>query len=160
MDWKLRTSLLITTLLAVGCSSEPPLKNAPDYSVERVEKPITKVKLSSLRGKVVLIDFWATWCGPCKMTMPAIDRLYKTYKSKGLEVMAISSEKRAVVRAFWPEMGVSYPSYVDVSMEASGAYNVDIIPRVVVVDRKGKIVYDEAGVRSERVLEDAILKAL
>jgi len=160
MDRTIRTTAIIAALFVTGCASSPPAKPAPDFSVERVEKPISKVTLKSLRGKVVLLDFWATWCGPCKVTMPAIDRLYKTYKDKGFDVMAISSEKRAEVRSFWPQAGVSYPAYVDVSMEASGAFNVDAIPRVVVVDRKGMIVYDKSGIGSEKELEDAINAAL
>lgn len=162
MDRTIRTSIIVvSSLIAVGCAKGPTgPRVAPDFSVERATAPIEKVKLSSLKGKVVLLDFWATWCGPCKVTMPGIDRLYATYKDRGFEVMGISSEKRADVRNFIKDVGYSYPFYVDVSLEASKVFNVEGIPRLVLVDRKGMIVLDETGITSEKVLEDAIKGAL
>ena len=71
--------------LAVGCGSSESGKAAPDFTVERAEIPVTKAKLSDFKGKVVVIDFWASWCDPCKSTMPALERVYQKYKGKGVE---------------------------------------------------------------------------
>ncbi len=160
MDWTIRTSLLITALLLAGCGGPPEPVAAPDFTVERADAPIQKVRLSSLKGRVVLVDFWATWCSPCKVTMPGIERLYLKYKDQGLEVMAISNEPRAAVRAFRSESGLTYPFYVDVSLDAWRKAKIESIPRVLVVDRKGLVVYDQTGVSSEKDLEEAIVKAL
>ena len=159
-------------LLVVGCSEEPQMaggadshvafgenaKPAKDFTVMALNSD-KKVKLSDLKGKVVLIDFWATWCGPCKAIMPTVDELYHRYKDKGFEVMAITDEDNKTVQDFVKKEGYSYSFYLDFTMMAKGAYNVEAIPSTFLVDREGKIVYSELGAEPNGLAE-AVGKAM
>lgn len=161
MDIAVRSSLLVVLALGIGCSGGPSGKPAPDFRVEQAEPPAKEVKLSGLKGKVVLVDFWATWCGPCKETMPRIEALYQKYRAQGLEVMAISNENRAVVRGYRPRSGVTYPFYVDIWNEANMRFEIQTLPQLFLVDRKGKIVFHEEGAGGDeaplvRAIESAL----
>ena len=161
MDRSIRTSLLVLMALTAGCSRPAAGKIAPDFIVEQVEPPASEVKLSSMKGHPVLVDFWATWCGPCRETMPAIEKIYQKYKDKGLEVMAVTDEKRAVIRSFRPDSGVTYPMYLDVAGQANQGFQIEGIPHLFLVDKKGNIVYDEVGAPlNEEALTAAIEAAL
>lgn len=157
MDRSIRTPLLAILALAAGCSSSTPSRVAPEFIVEEVEPPAAEVKLSSMKGRVVLLDFWATWCSPCRKTMPEIEKLYQKYKDKGLEVMAITDEKRATIRSFRPDSGVTYPMYIDAAGQANRAFEINGIPHLFLVDKKGSIVYDEIG---EPLNVDALTNAI
>ena len=97
--------------------------------------------LADLRGKVVLIDFWATWCGPCRQSMPAVERLWQRFRADGLEVVSVNVEgererARAFAAGFHPPL--TFPLYVD-DGRAGSAFHVDAIPQLVLLDREGVI---------------------
>jgi peroxiredoxin len=106
-----------------------------------------ELALSSLRGKVVLIDFWASWCGPCRKEMPNVKKAYEKYKNKGFEIYGVSLDKE---RAAWIEAisedGLTWPQVSDLKFwqsEAAQIYAVQSIPYTVLIDRDGKIVATE-----------------
>src|SRR5262249_353208 len=107
------------------------------------------LSLSELRGKVVLLNFWATWCVPCRKEMPAIEALYQRYKDRGLEVVAISLDKieAAPVEAFVKDMGVTYRVVLDPRWAAAGTYGVRGLPATFLLDRTGNVVMRELGER-------------
>jgi thiol-disulfide isomerase/thioredoxin len=111
---------------------------APDFSLKTLEGQ--EVTLASLKGKVVLIDFWATWCGPCRESIPHLVDLYKSYREKGFEVVGISVDKgeAEVVRRFSKAMGIPYPILI-ASEEVTRNYAVTALPTTILVDRKGRI---------------------
>jgi len=112
-------------------------KPAPDASLAPLT-PGGDVAISSFKGKVVLLDFWATWCGPCKAIMPKLSELHKKYGSQGLEVMGITDEDRPLVQEFRAKNSqVSYPFYLDSSRVANTRYNVEALPTSVLIDKKG-----------------------
>jgi thiol-disulfide isomerase/thioredoxin len=137
-------------LLAFGCVSPVAEEagmagqSAPDITVKRL-KTEEKVKLSNLKGKVVLLDFWATWCGPCRQSSPEVQEMYDKYKDKGFEVMAISSEEPGEVERFEEQSGRTYPVYLERLGEASAPYRVQGLPTFILVGRDGKILKDERG---------------
>jgi thiol-disulfide isomerase/thioredoxin len=144
--WALMASILVGCSAgesSVGNSMEG--KPAPDAIVVPLESPGTIKKISDFSGKVVLIDFWATWCAPCIAIMPQVDALHKTYGPKGLEVMAISDEDPATIKKFKARRSEKYPVYLDPRREANSAYGVVGIPTLVVIDRKGQVAYVSAG---------------
>jgi len=106
-----------------------------------------KVTLESLRGKVVILDFWATWCGPCRMTIPVLEELHEKYHNDGLTVLGISDETKDAVAPFARQIGMKYTVVADPFGKDVWAvnYEVESLPTLAVVDRKGKVRLYEQG---------------
>ena len=160
------TGILLLGLALAGCGDSNALlgpgSQAPDISVGASAEPSHVVNLKDLRGKVVLIDFWATWCIPCKLAMPHIEQLYKANKDKGLEVMAITADDSPKVLDFLTHMDISFPTYVDDGSKASTAFNVLNLPTTYVIGKDGKIAYSTIGSSPtvEKDIDEAVEKAL
>ena len=135
-------------------------KPAPDFSVESVSQPGKMVKLSDFKGKVVLLDFWASWCGPCRELASTIDEFHTKYGPQGLEVMGISDEQRADVEAYAKEAQHGYPLYLDTKKEANQAYPGEYIPRLYVIDKEGKLAFaeDESSPADPADLAEMVIK--
>jgi len=130
------------TITPVG--EHPP---APDFTLSTPSG--ASLSLAELRGKVVLLNFWATWCVPCRKEMPAIEALYQRYKDRGLEVVAISLDKLAAapVEAFVQEVGVTYRIVLDPTWATARTYGVRGLPATFLLDRAGNVVMRELGER-------------
>ncbi|OGF04984.1 MAG: hypothetical protein A2W00_07975 [Candidatus Eisenbacteria bacterium RBG_16_71_46] len=116
--------------------------------------------LESYRGKVVMLDFWATWCGPCRIQMPAVDKLLTEFRSRGLVVFAVNERESAKsAGAFMRKSGYTTTTLLDAKGEVGNLYHVVGIPTLVVIDRKGKIVAHYVGVRPETELRAALGRA-
>jgi peroxiredoxin/outer membrane lipoprotein-sorting protein len=117
-------------------------------------------KLSEFKGKVVLVDFWATWCGPCRIEMPNIQKLYRKHRAKGLVVLAVNvREEPATVTGFLKKNQYTFPVLLDAEGAVAQQYGASSIPTLVVIDRKGMISDHFVGVRSEEDLRAALTKA-
>ena len=115
----------------------------------------------SVRGKVAILHFWQVGCSSCKLEMPAMDSLYKQYRSKGLEVLAVNvGQKKETVRTFAAELGVSYPLLVDSDEKGARLFGVTDIPRTYVIDRKGIVRYRILGSATPETLKKLILSLL
>ena len=141
-------------------SLDPAGKPAPDFTLQTLDgKDVT---LSSLRGKAVLLNFWATWCGPCKIEMPWFVELQKQYGSQGLQIVGVAMDDSSTqdIQNFVKEMGVNYP--VLIGKEAVGqAYGgVDVLPTTFFIGRDGTIVAREFGLQSRSIFVENIEKAL
>jgi peroxiredoxin len=106
--------------------------------------------LSELRGKVVVVNFWATWCPPCRKEMPDLEALYNRFKSEGLVVLAISDEDAAKVRPFSAEHQVTYPVLLDPGRKVNDLFQVEGIPKTFVYDRGGKLVAESIDMRTRK----------
>jgi peroxiredoxin len=114
--------------------------SAPDFTLETLAGE--QVALSDLRGKVVLVNFWASWCPPCRAEMPAIERVYRSHKDLGLEVLAINTtnqDDRAAAAAFVQEFGLTFPVPLDLTGAVSASYNLRGLPSTYFIDKQGVI---------------------
>lgn len=114
------------------------------------------VELDDLRGKVVLLNVWATWCAPCREEMPAIQALYEDYADRGLEIVAVSIDAPVGLRdgignpggdvaAFVREMGLTFPIWLDQSREVYEIYRLIGVPETFIIDKSGYIVHKRIG---------------
>ena len=105
--------------------------------------------LSDYKGKVVFLNFWATWCGPCKVEMPAMEALYQAFQSQGMEILAVSVDQQgaAVTRPFKEAMGLSFPILHDSDYQVGLTYGARTLPMTYVIDRQGVIRQRVFGAR-------------
>jgi thiol-disulfide isomerase/thioredoxin len=133
---------------------------APDFTLQSLDGK--SMRLSDLRGKAVLLNFWATWCSPCKIEMPWFIELQNQYGSQGLQIVGVAMDESSKedIAKFAKDMGVNYP--VLLGKEAVGdAYGgVPALPESFFIGRDGKIVDKIIGLRGKAEIEDSIKKAL
>ncbi len=130
-------------------------KPASDFSLKDLDGK--KQSLSSLKGKVVLLDFWATWCGPCRRELPTIAKLHKELADKGLAVVAVNvGEPLASVNAFLRKNAFELPVWLDSDSEVSQRYSANSIPTLVVIDKTGKVSAYKVGLREEAELRSML----
>jgi peroxiredoxin len=115
--------------------------------------------LKELRGKVVVVNFWATWCPPCRKEMPDLESLYKKYKDEGLVILAISDEDAAKVKPFIEQQGVKYPVLLDPGRKVSGLFQIQGLPRTFVYDREGKLIEQSIDMRTKKQFQEMLALA-
>lgn len=126
---------------------------ADDQRRERADFTLTDLKgktwtLQALHGKVVLVNFWATWCPPCRKEMPDLDALYHRFKGQGLLVLAISDEDKGKVQSFISEHRTSYPILLDPGRKVNDLFQVEGIPKSFVYNREGKLAAEAIDMRT------------
>jgi thiol-disulfide isomerase/thioredoxin len=115
-----------------------------DFSLSLLEGETRS--LSSYKGKVVFLNFWATWCGPCRVEMPSMEALYNKFSDKGLEILAVNSgEDQATVRSFLKNEGFSFSALLDLDRRVSANYGIQAIPTTFLIDRDGMIILRLVG---------------
>jgi peroxiredoxin len=137
-------------------------KRAPEFSLRSVDGK--KVSLSDYKGKAVLINFWATWCAPCKIEMPWLVALRSQYAPQGFEILGVNADDAGTPRAklakFGQEQGLNYPLLVGDDAMSRKYGGVEFLPTSYFVGRDGKIVAETAGLVSKSEVEASIQKAL
>jgi thiol-disulfide isomerase/thioredoxin len=133
---------------------------APDFSLESLEGKTTR--LSDFRGKAVLLNFWATWCGPCKIEMPWFVELQQKYGSQGLQVVGVAMDdaSKEDIAKFAKDMGVNYPVLIGKEAVGDSYGGIPALPETFFIGRDGKVVDKILGLRGKTEIEDAIKKAL
>jgi thiol-disulfide isomerase/thioredoxin len=118
-----------------------------DFSLKLVDGGT--VTLSGLKGKVVFLNFWATWCPPCREEMPSMEILYRRFHDQGLEFLAVDlMENSKTVSAFLANNRLSFPAALDTNGRISSFYGIQAIPATFIIDRDGKIILYTAGGRN------------
>jgi thiol-disulfide isomerase/thioredoxin len=133
---------------------------APDFTLKTLDGK--ELKLSSLHGKAVMINFWATWCEPCKIETPWLVELQKKYGDKGFQILgvAVDDAGEKAIGEFARKMQMNYPVLLGTEKVADLYGGVDGLPTNFILDRSGKVVGAEKGLVSESVLVEHIEKAL
>jgi peroxiredoxin len=106
--------------------------------------------LKSLQGKVVLVNFWATWCPPCRKEMPDLEALFKEFQKQGLVILAISDEEASKVKAFIAERGISYTVLLDPGRKVNTLFHVMGIPKTFIYDRGGRLAAEAIDMRTRK----------
>ncbi len=127
---------------------------ADDKQRERADFTLTDLQgktwtLQALRGKVVLVNFWATWCQPCRKEMPDLDALYKRFKGQGFVILGISDEDAPKVKQLLAERSVTYPILLDPGRKVNEQFRIEGIPKSFVYDRNGKMVSQAIDMRTQ-----------
>jgi peroxiredoxin/outer membrane lipoprotein-sorting protein len=133
-------------------------KPAPAFTLTGVKG--STVSLANYKGKVVLLDFWATWCRPCRIEMPLVQKLYNELKPKGLVVFGVNlMEEPAQVKRFLADNQIGFPILLDREGKVAESYKAEGIPTLVIVGKDGKVSSYFTGLREEEVLRAALAKA-
>ncbi|GAB4262611.1 MAG: TlpA disulfide reductase family protein [Candidatus Promineifilaceae bacterium] len=131
---------------------------APDFTLDTLDG--SQITLSHLRGKVVMINLWTSWCPPCRAEMPAIDKVYRANKERGLEVLAVNStfqDSEADAAAFAQELSLSFPILLDRDGAVSQRYQLRALPTTFFIDRQGIIrAVVPGGPMSESLIQSKI----
>ena len=141
----LTLGLLVTVFAATSlASSGLEGQAAPDFALK--SSTGENLRLSEYRGDVVMINFWATWCGPCRQEMPLLDELYSRYQRVGFSLLGVNIDDDAgKAMNMIAELGVSFPVLFDTRKEVSKLYAVDAMPVTILVDRDGKVRHVHLG---------------
>jgi thiol-disulfide isomerase/thioredoxin len=133
---------------------------APDFSLETLDGKT--MRLSDFRGKAVLLNFWATWCGPCKIEIPWFVDLQKEYGSQGLQIVGVAMDdaSKEDIAKFAKEMGVNYPILIGKDSVGDEYGGVNGLPESFLIARNGTIIDRIMGLRGKAEIEDSIKKAL
>ena len=156
--------LLLTMLLlatAAGVRADAISGPAPDFTLPA--NTGKNLKLSEFRGQVVLLNFWASWCGPCRQEMPALERLHKRYGKLGFTVLGVNVEEDSnQARRLLSDVKVSFPILFDTRNQASRLYDVSAMPTTVIIDRDGNMRYLHKGYKpgEERIYKKWIRKLI
>jgi peroxiredoxin len=134
------TVLATSSLAASDLAGKP----APDFALK--SSTGANLRLSEYRGDVVMINFWATWCGPCRQEMPLLDQLYSRYQRVGFSLLGVNiDDDSSRAMDMIHELGVSFPVLFDSRKEVSKLYQVDAMPVTVLVDREGNVRHVHKG---------------
>lgn len=138
-------TLLLSTLFLFNHSYAGSLSGkAPDFTLK--SNSGKNLKLSEQRGDVVMINFWASWCGPCRQEMPLLDAMYKKYKKLGFTIWGVNIEPdSSSAKKLLKDIHVSFPILFDTENKVSKSYNVTAMPSTVLVDRNGNLRYLHKG---------------
>ncbi|MCJ7591443.1 MAG: TlpA family protein disulfide reductase [Woeseiaceae bacterium] len=141
----LTLGLMVTVFAATSlASSGLEGQLAPDFALK--SSTGENLRLSEYRGDVVMLNFWATWCGPCRQEMPLLDELYKRYERVGFNLLGVNidDDSRRAMQMI-EELGVNFPVLFDARKEVSKLYEVEAMPVTVLIDREGNVRYVHHG---------------
>ncbi|HHT9138042.1 MAG TPA: TlpA family protein disulfide reductase [Candidatus Wunengus sp. YC60] len=145
------TFLFALTLLAISATSYA------DATIKMIKISELKTVLDSNKGKVIILDLWATWCPPCRKEIPGFINLYNKYQGKGVEILGIAFDENGteVVPPFIKKMGINYPVYLD-GGDIAQAYDLQAYPTTIVYGKDGKVANKHLGYVSEKEFDDEI----
>lgn len=167
-------ALAVTFYLRSESTPKPMTGGGPGASVDDfgpapdISMPIgpngKRIDLSSMHGHVVMLDFWATWCGPCKMSIPELETIYQKHKSEGLEIVGISTDEpasRKEVGATVKDLGMTYPVTMMTDIpDIQSKYTFASIPLLLIIDKKGVVRARVSGYDPNGNNEDLVVKLL
>jgi len=152
--------ILGIVVLACGSKNQAKQSGTTDFSLFSLDG--TEYRLSELKGQVVIVDFWATWCPPCRNSIPTFARLYDKYHEQGFTILGIGLDDEQALVKFKEQMRIPYPILIG-NKEIAKAYEVTGIPKTIFIDKQGRIRKTQTGFAPELeapfdALVDSLLK--
>ena len=138
---KLFNILVLSILLSVSAAAQVKEgENAPNFTLKNLDGK--EISLNQFRGKHILVNFWATWCGPCKIEMPSLEALYERFKDRNFVLLAISNDMFGanIVKPFVKAHNINFPVLLDQRLKVSNAFGVVSLPTTFMIDPQGKII--------------------
>ena len=149
---------VLSALASVAAQADPTVgAPAPDFALP--DRQDAEVRLSDFEGEVVLLNFWATWCPPCRQEMPLLDELHARYQSLGFSLLGVNVEQdRALADRFLADVPVGFPILFDPEEQVSELYGVPAMPTTVLIDRTGTVRFIHHGYRpgDEEAVQNAV----
>ncbi|WP_392339391.1 TlpA family protein disulfide reductase [Moritella marina] len=145
-DFFISTSIIISVVFSTAVFAENSAKLAPDFSLPGVDN--SQINLADYRGKVVLVDFWASWCTPCIRSFPWMDEMVEKYGEQGFEIIAINMDQEAILAK---KFLTRYPNKLTIAFDPQGVvaeqYEIMGLPNSFILNKQGEIVYKHVGFR-------------
>lgn len=155
-----RRHLIAFAMLAAASAADAkaaPNAQAPDFTLRQLSGP--NLRLAEQRGRVVMVNFWATWCGPCRVELPHLSRLHDKYRGSGFVLLGVNiDEDPTLARALVGKMGLTFPVLLDSEKKVVGAYDLNAMPATVLIDRDGRVRHLHRGYKEgvEAVYEQQV----
>jgi cytochrome c biogenesis protein CcmG/thiol:disulfide interchange protein DsbE len=157
----LSISIVLAVFLFTACAAQPEKRQkAPNFSLQTQNGKV--IELSKLKGKVVLVNFWATWCPPCRAEIPDFIEVYNTYKSKGFEIVGIALDEEgwSKVAPYIEKVKMNYPVVLGSAKVVQQYGGIEGIPTTFIIDKNGYIADSQVGLLSKELLEKALKSLL
>jgi peroxiredoxin len=154
-----RSLMAVALLAAAGAARAKAASNAPapDFTLRQIDGP--NLRLGEQRGRVVMVNFWATWCGPCRVELPHLARLHDKYRGSGFLLLGVNiDEDSNAAKALASKMGLTFPVLLDSKKEVVGSYDLNAMPATVLIDRDGRVRHLHRGYKDgvEQVYEQQV----
>jgi peroxiredoxin len=143
----LSASVALVLISGLAQSAITPSTTAPDFTLRTMSGP--NQRLQEQRGRVVMINFWATWCGPCRQEMPHLNKLYDKYRTAGFVLYGVNvDEDLRLATEVAQKLNIKFPVLLDTEKKVSKLYDLNTMPSTVLIDRDGKVRYIHHGYRA------------
>ena len=154
-----RHLIALAMLAAAGAARAKAAPNAPapDFTLRQIDGP--NLRLGEQRGRVVMVNFWATWCGPCRVELPHLSRLHDKYRASGFLLLGVNiDEDPAQAKALAAKLGLRFPVLLDTDKRVVGTYDLAAMPATVLIDKDGRVRHLHRGYREgvEAVYEQQV----
>jgi peroxiredoxin len=141
-----RHLIALAMLAAAGAAKAKAAPNAPapDFTLRQIDGP--NLRLGEQRGRVVMVNFWATWCGPCRIELPHLDKLHTKYRNSGFMLLGVNiDDDPNAAKALAAKLGLKFPVLFDSEKKVVAAYDLNAMPATVLIDRDGKVRHLHRG---------------